>query len=474
MSASRSASVRAIPAGYPPAPADSDIARFGIEFRSGRRTSEQATRDYLARIELLNGKLGAYQHVAADSALATAQAMDALRRAGTDLGPLMGLPIAVKDIFAIDGFPAPRAGSLMDLSDLCGSAQGRFIGALRRAGCVILGTTKAVELCLGIAGASEPLGTPWNPHDMDRHRLPGGSSSGSAVAMAAGLCALAIGSDTGGSVRVPAAFNGVFGLKTTFGLWPAEGVIPLDPRLDSIGLLSRSAADAAIAYRAINAQLSIPQADAAIAPAELSGVRLGLPDSYFFDGLDANVAEAVENANRALRDAGASIDPVSVPEAPEREGYFPVALPASVVSLLGRERFDAGRARMDAVIAKRVASGLDVKASDYLALEARRQRSQASAARRFEGFDAWASPVTVSTPPPLAELEDPASAMRIALGMSRNTQPGNYLGLCGVSLPLPRAEGELPIGYQLMGRAGDDERLLSLAMAVEAALTKTA
>src|SRR5690606_15363541 len=140
----------------------------------------------------------------------------ALLAAGTDLGALMGVPIAIKDIFAIDGFPTPTAGSLMDFSGIAGDRQGPFISALRRSGVVILGTTKAVELCLGITGASAPLGTPWNPWDLDVHRVPGGSSSGSGVACAAGLCAFAIGSDTGGSVRVPAAFNGVFGLKTSF------------------------------------------------------------------------------------------------------------------------------------------------------------------------------------------------------------------------------------------------------------------
>ena len=473
MSASQLSGTRAVPANHPVAPPDSDIARFGVEFRAGRRTSEQATREYLARIEQLDGKLGAYQHVAAESALATARAMDALRQAGTDLGPLMGLPIAVKDIFVIDGFPMPRAGSKLDLSDLCGSKQGAFISALRRAGCVILGTTKAVEFCLGITGVSSPLGTPWNPNDMSQQRLPGGSSSGSGVAMAAGLCALAIGSDTGGSVRVPAAFNGVFGLKTTFGLWPTEGAVPLDPRLDSIGLLTRSAVDAAIAYQAINAQLTGHSASESIEPADLASLNLGLPSNYFFESLDADVETAVEQANQMLRGEGVRFDAVAVPEAPEREDYFPVALPASVVSLLGRERFEANRAVIDSVIEKRVASGLGVKASDYLALEALRLRSQISAQARFDGFDAWASPTTASAAPALSDLDDPANAMRLALGMTRNTQPANYLGQCSVSLPLPRGEGELPIGYQLMCPAGEDARVLSLAMAIEAALHKS-
>ena len=201
----------------PPDPlADLSLLEFGRRFRRGELTSESVTLDYLTRIALLDLRLGTFQHVDAESALQTARAMDILRGAGTDLGPLMGVPIGVKDLFAVQGMPT-TAGSLVDVSDLIGP-EGSFVKRLRRAGCVILGKTKTVEFAFGAVGTNAVRGTPRNPWDPETERAPGGSSGGSAVAIAAGLCALAIGSDTGGSVRLPAALCGIFGLKTTVGL----------------------------------------------------------------------------------------------------------------------------------------------------------------------------------------------------------------------------------------------------------------
>ena len=201
-------------ANIPPDPlGGGGIARFADEFRTGRVTSEAVTTAYLARIEVLDSRLGAYEHVARDSALAQARALDALLAAGTDLGPLMGVPVAIKDLIAVTGMPT-TAGSNVDVADLIGP-EGPFMDAMKRAGCVILGKTKTVEFAMGGSGLNLVRGTPWNPWDATTHRVPGGSSSGSAVAAAAGLCAFAIGSDTGGSVRIP-AFSGTFGV---FGLW---------------------------------------------------------------------------------------------------------------------------------------------------------------------------------------------------------------------------------------------------------------
>src|SRR5690625_4613031 len=249
---------------------------FAYRFRRGEITSEAATRAYLARIEALDGKLGSYQHVAAEQALKTAQAMDRLRDAGVDLGPLMGVPVSVKDLLVVEGMPT-TAGSRLDLGDIVGPEEGSFVQALRRAGCVILGKTKMVEFALGITGVSESRGTPWNPWDLKTHRLPGGSSSGAGVAAAAGLCAVAIGSDTGGSVRVPAALNGLFGLKVTFGCWANDASMPLAPHLDTIGLLTPTVRDAAIAFAAINRALGLPDTDPRCQlprPARLAALKL--------------------------------------------------------------------------------------------------------------------------------------------------------------------------------------------------------
>ena len=177
------------------------IAAFAERLRRGEITAEAAASAYVERIELLEPRLQAYEYIAADQALETARSLDRLLAAGTDLGPLMGVPVAIKDLYAVKGMPT-TAGSNVDVSEFIGD-EGSFVKRLKRAGCVILGKTKTVEFALG--AGNHHRGTPWNPWDGKTHRAPGGSSSGSAVAVAAGLCAFAIGSDTGGSVRIPAA-----------------------------------------------------------------------------------------------------------------------------------------------------------------------------------------------------------------------------------------------------------------------------
>jgi len=444
------------------------LCGFADLFRKGEITSEGATGAYLERIARLDGKLGAYQHVAAGQALATAKAMDGLWRAGVDLGPLMGVPVAVKDLLVVEGMPT-TAGTRMPLEGLLAPEEGAFVQALRRAGCVILGKTKTVEFAFGITGASGSLGTPWNPWDLEVHRLPGGSSSGAAVAMAAGLCALSIGSDTGGSVRVPAALNGLFGLKVTAGRWPNEGAVALAPALDTLGLLAATARDGAFAYGAINRALGQERdkRDQAIAPARLTALTFGRPANSFFENLAAEVAVTFDAALGQAARAGVAVTDFLLPEAPECEAYFPVSLPVNLLAVLGRERFEAHRHLIDPVIRLGIESGMNIKASDYLALERKRLNSVRQGRKRFRRFDAWVSPTIASTALTLADLADAGAAIPFALAMTQNTQPANYLDLCAATIALPRKEGRLPIGFQVMCPAGAETRLLSISLALE-------
>jgi aspartyl-tRNA(Asn)/glutamyl-tRNA(Gln) amidotransferase subunit A len=447
-----------------PLPADplaaGGIAGYGRRLRRGDTTAEAATAAYLERIAALEPKLGAYQHVAAEAALEEARELDRRRAAGEDLGPLMGVPVAIKDIFAVAGMPT-TAGSLMDVADLIGP-EGPFVDRLRRAGCVFLGKVKTVEFALGAVGISAPRGTPWNPWDASVQRIPGGSSSGPAVAVAAGLCGFAIGSDTGGSVRLPAAFCGVFGHKTSVGLWPTAGVFPLSTALDSIGPLTRSAADAALLFGALTGE------QVTAAPPER--LRLGRPTSYFFDDLDPAVADLTERALAALRAAGATIEPIDLPEAAARERYFPVALPAELIATLGRERFARGRAAMDPVVGARGERGLEVWASDYIRLERERRELCRSAAQRLQGFDGVLAPSAAILPPPVADFADPAAALQLALAITRNSQPGNLLDLCGTSTPIHGPGAPLPVGLQVLCPAGRDAQALAVALTLETLL----
>lgn len=448
------------------------LRNVGEMLRAGTLSSEQMTKDYLTRISNLDSSLNAFEHVAAEQALATARAMDCLLAAGTDLGPLMGIPISVKDLFTVKGMPM-TAGSCVDVSDITDPNEGPFIQALRQAGCVILGKTRMVEFAFGITGVSQPRGTPRNPCDEKIHRIPGGSSSGAGVAIAAGLCAMSIGTDTGGSVRVPAALCGVFGLKTTFGLWSTQGVFPLAPNLDTIGLLTRSARDAALAYAEIMHHLhGAPRHPVALAT--LPGTSLGLPTEYFWEDLSSEVAKAMSWAKDELAGAGVHFQNVSIPEANEREKYFPVSMPVQLLNTLGRERFESGRHLMDPVIGDRTSLGLDIKATHFLEVETRRSRNIVSALEQFQGVDAWISPTTASTAPSVASLDNYQEGYRQALNMTRNTQPANYLELCAASLPLMVGDQFLPVGLQLMCPPHEEGKLLAICQAIEIQLDKAA
>jgi aspartyl-tRNA(Asn)/glutamyl-tRNA(Gln) amidotransferase subunit A len=434
------------------------IAEYGSKLRR-RQTSAKATVEaYLQRIEMFDGKIGAYEHVAADLALGAADSIDRLLAAGVDLGPLMGVPIAVKDLLAVDGMPT-RAGSDLDVADIIGG-EGSFIRRLKRAGCIVLGKAKTVEFALGAVGINAVRGTPWNPSDPNVARIPGGSSSGPAVAVAARLCAFAIGSDTGGSVRLPAALCGTFGLKTTVGLWPLDGVFPLSPTFDSLGILSRTAEDASTVFFALSDVGEPP-------PADIAGLRFGKPVRHFFDGLDDAVASCTEAALQRLRAAGARVVEIDVPEAAERSNFFPIILPAELISALGRERFDAGRSRMDPVVATRAASGLEVAADHYIRLLRRQRELVGIAQGRMAGLDAWITPSATIQPVPVSDFDNLESGLALAFSITQNSQPMNLFGQCGASLPIHHLGADYPVGLQIACSPHQDAKVLGIARAIE-------
>ena len=261
-------------------------------------------------------------------------------------------------------------------------------------------------------------------------------------------------------MRLPACFCGTFGHKTSVGLWPTAGVFPLSRALDTIGPLTASAADAALVFAALTGQPGP-------LPAPADGLRLGRPTGYFFEHLDDAVAACTERALARLREAGATIAPLDLPEAPEREGYFPVMLPAELIATLGRERFATGRAAMDPVVGARGDRGLEVMAADYVRLERRRHELCRTAAERLRGFDGIVAPTAAILPPPVAEFADPAAGLRLALTITQNSQPGNLLDLCGTSTPIQGPDASLPVGLQILCPAQQDARALSIALALE-------
>lgn len=434
------------------------LAAFAQSVRAGKTTFEAATQYCLHRIAQHDSRLQAFQHVDNQGALSAAVSLDKLLAAGTDLGPLMGVPIAVKDIITVAGMPVTN-GSLHPTSHLNGP-EGSLINSLRQKGCVILGKTKTVEFALGATGINEARGTPWNPNDLNNHRLPGGSSSGSAVATAAGMCAFALGTDTGGSIRIPACYNGIFGHKTTVGLWPTDGVFPLSPTLDSIGPLCRSAADAQVIHQALYGRAPATEVS-------LNGLRLAKPSPVFFDDLDPEVQAGFDAMEKILRNAGAQISDIQIDESLQRNAIFPKIVGPELIASLTAEQFHVAKDNMDSVTRQRAALGLDVNATEYIESLRAHQHWQQVARNSLTQFDGWISPTVPMLPLTLAELADPQKTERSLLS-SRNTQLGNLYGLCGASLPVHHLTGNaLPVGFQLMMGAGQDTRLLQVCDAIQ-------
>jgi aspartyl-tRNA(Asn)/glutamyl-tRNA(Gln) amidotransferase subunit A len=434
------------------------IENYGAALRRGETTVTLTTRTYLDRIAAYDGFLGAYQFSSEEHSMETAAALDSLLAAGTDLGPLMGVPIAIKDIFAVNGMPT-TAGSLVDVSDIIGE-EGRFVGTLRNAGCVILGKTKTVEFAFGGHGTNQVMGTPVNPWDHITPRLPGGSSSGSAVAMAAGLCGFAIGSDTGGSVRGPAAWCGVFGLKTSVGLWPTDGIFPLSRLLDSIGPLTRTAADAAVVF----ATLVDGEAPC---PARLNGLRLGKPVRTYFDDMEPAVAARVDDIIAQLITAGVTLIDAETPNCNEILSVATIMRAPELLASLGRDRFLANRDRMDANVAERTAAGLNTTADSWIQAKEAQDRLRTEAENSMEDLDAWVMPTRQMLAPTIAECADNAGYNRLAAIISRNTRGTNVLGQCGAAIPIHGPGDALPVSLQILCNHGDDKKALAIALAIE-------
>ena len=435
---------------------DLSLQSFAAAFRAGRIRSRDVTQALLGRIDALEPRLASYSHIDHEGALSRATAVDAMRAAGSDLGPLMGLPIALKDLYSVRGMPT-NAGSRVGVSELV-PAQGPFVTALERAGCVLLGKTVTTEFAMGGINLTHRL--PWNPCDAQTARMTGGSSHGSAVAMAAGLAAITFGSDTGGSVRWPAALCGVVGYKASPDHWPTEGVFPLSKSLDSLGVFTRSAADAAFVEAAMRGQpaATVPSIDRLV---------LGLPTQHFFDNVDHDVRACFDEALARLRWSGARVIEIAIPEANEHDALFARLLPAEWLAFFGRERFVAKKKDMDPVVQARASMGLDVSADEYVRYDKRRVELIALARERMRGLDAWITPTVVVVPGPAADYDSVGKAGAWNKLNTQNTRPGNMFGQCGVSLPIHHLGGTLPVGLQLCCAPGEDAHLLEVATAVQ-------
>ncbi len=445
------------------------LAALARDLESGATTSEQLTRDCLARIADPAGEgARAFIQVYAESALAAARAMDAARATGHAPSPLAGIPISIKDLFDIEG-ETTRAGSII-LSDAApAAATAPAIARLIAAGAVLVGRTNMTEFAYGAHGINAHYGTPLNPWDRAHHHIPGGSTSGGAVSVTDDMAAATIGSDTGGSVRIPSALCGITGFKPTQARIPLEGAFPLSTTRDSIGPLGNSVAccawlDSVMSGSAIK---ELPATS-------LKGLRFGVPTTIMLDGLATPVAEAFQRALSALSAAGATIEEFAFTElAEEAEGSRKANFSAVEAYALHRERLARAPEKFDPNVYKRLLLGADMRAADYYDLVQLRKKLIASADKTTARFAALLCPTSPIIAPTLAEMrQSHEEFVRINGLLLRNCAPFNVLDRPALSLPCHR-KGEAPVGLMLVSGRMQDRALLALGAAVETALAAT-
>lgn len=399
----------------------------------------------------------------ADGALAAARHADAAREAGVELGPLAGLPVSVKDLYDIAG-ETTMAGSAVCAGEPAAEHDAVSVARLRTQGAAIVGKTNMTEFAFSGVGINPHHGTPHNPADAQTPRIPGGSSSGAAVSVALGLAVAGLGSDTGGSIRIPAALCGLVGFKSTQSRVPRTGAFELARSLDTVCAMARSVGDC------LTVDAAIADTPLAVRWRPLQGMRLAVPRTLMFDDIEPAVAGAFDRALQTLSKAGAQVVDITLAElagiatvnAPG--GFSPVE-----ASAVHRERFAAKRDGFDARVAARIALGTEVRAADYIAMQDRRRDWISRVEHAIEGFDALVCPTVPIVAPPIAALAEDAAFFKANGLLLRNTFAINLLDGCAFSLPC-HAPGELPVGLMLASVRGDDARLAAVALAVESAL----
>jgi aspartyl-tRNA(Asn)/glutamyl-tRNA(Gln) amidotransferase subunit A len=449
--------------------ADRSIAKLAAGLRSGTLKARDIAEEVIAAQEAREPVLHAYRALDPEYTRAQAGAADAAFAAGYELGVLQGLPVSAKDLYAVNGYET-FAGTLHPLPMF--QTEGPVIRAVRRQMAFIPGKTHTVEWAFGGIGMNPHWDTPRNPWDAADHRAPGGSSSGAGVSLWEGTAVAALGSDTAGSVRIPASWTGTVGVKTTFGRWSLDGIAPLSPSLDTAGVLARSAEDAALAFASLD-----PKVEDAMdfldrcRQAEAGRFTLGVCD-WLFEGNDPGVAEGVHKALDELAKAGARIVKVEVPNLVELHELFRRGGIAGLefAGFISRPEFVKWKESLDPIVRSRFSSLEAVPAREYIARLMRMGEMAEAAKPVFEKVDAIVGPTIPITPPKIADLQSVESYQARNLLSLRNTSVGNILALSGVTLPVGLDAAGMPVGLQVLTPNGADELALAMAVAFERVL----
>jgi aspartyl-tRNA(Asn)/glutamyl-tRNA(Gln) amidotransferase subunit A len=438
------------------------LATLAADLAAGRTTARKLVEECLARIADPAGEgARAFIHVDKDAALAAADAMDHLRKANAAPSPYAGIPVSIKDLFDIKG-QVTRAGSRALEDSAPAEADAPVVARLRRAGFIVIGRTNMTEFAYSGIGINPHFGTPKSSFNRKVGHVPGGSSSGAAVSIADRMAYGALGTDTGGSCRIPAAFNGIVGYKPTQWRVPLDGGVPLSSSLDSFGPLGRSVACCAV----LDAVLADEPVEP-LQPRPVKGMRLAVPTTVALDDLDEAVAKTFERALETLSRHGALIERIEVPE------FHDVGIMNSKGGFAAAESYAWHRFLIashgdvyDPRVHVRILRGEGISAADYIEILNARRSFIARTERRIAPYDALVLPTTANTPPVISDLADDKAFTTQNLRALRNCTLINMLDGCAISLPAHR-DGEVPVGLMLAAAGGSDRRIFELAAGME-------
>jgi aspartyl-tRNA(Asn)/glutamyl-tRNA(Gln) amidotransferase subunit A len=442
------------------------LASLADDLENGRTSARKLVDQCIARIADPAGEgQRVFIHVDKDAAIEAAEAMDRLRKAKAAPSRFAGIPISIKDLFDIKG-QVTRAGSRALDDSAPAQADATAVARLRRAGFVVIGRTNMTEFAYSGIGINPHYGTPKSAWQRSTGHVPGGSSSGAAVSIADQMAYGALGTDTGGSCRIPAAFNGIVGFKPTQRRVPLDGGVPLSSTLDSFGPLARSVSCCAILDAVLADEPVVP-----LRPCPIKGMKLAVPTTIVLDDLDDAVAQTFNRALETLSRQGASIERIEVPEfldigVMNTKGGFSAAESYAWHRFLIASKGDV----YDPRVAVRILRGEGMSAADYVDLLGARRSMIARIETRIAPYDALVMPTTANTPPRIADLvaDDKAFTTQNVRAL-RNPSLINMIDGCSISLPAQR-EGEVPVGLMLAAAGGSDRRIFELAAGMEEAI----
>lgn len=377
----------------------------------------------------------------------------------------MGMAVSIKDIYAVKGLPT-YAGSAQKLPKRW-EHSGPVVSALLKQLPSVMGKTHTVEFAFGGLGTNAHWGAPRNPWDAMAHRTPGGSSSGAGVSLVGGTASLAFGTDTAGSVRIPAAMTGVVGLKTTAGRWSTEQIVPLSSTLDTPGLLARRVDDIAFAFDALDPVLSGSDSGVPATPC-LAGLTFGVPETFFWDDCSPGIAETVRAAIKRLEAAGARIVTLELPGIDEAYELFKLGgVAAAELAAFLKSELPEMIDSLDPNVAARVAAADTMPAWEYVRRRTILDSLYQSAAARMADVDAVLTPTVAITPPTLESLQPEGAYPKANMHALRNTVIANFLGLCALTLPVGKDAEGMPVGLQVLAGPWQDAKLLAIGQAIE-------